>query len=993
MWICPKDELNAEYADSFLLDKKYVAHDDYQLILGRTDRGGARVLRACLGFGESSATWHSRPARFRPHEWRQVAFTYDGAGTGAFYLDGVPWGSKRMAGCGSITPGRHPLSIGDRIGSYYHGFPGYIDQVRICRGVRGFEFVRIQWVSDRTCYERMEPDVSLAFRVTNLRSTPLAGAELVFAMDGNSVSTTPLDELAAGATVEIECPLDTRLRPDTYPLLARITASGPPAYQTARSFSVRVAPRHPRRFPVVMWGVYGGVTQEIDRLQQIGFSHVLGLSADYAKIRKAGEVTEPAEAEKVAETRQMLDEALARGLRVSATLSPGAAMRGETDLQRIDRQGKAYAHRPDICGLCAELGPFCRHVGASVARTYGHFPAFDSALLHTEVRGHARPCFHDHDKAAFRQHAGIDIPAEVSGSRGVDYRKLDDFPATRVIPDDHPIYTYYRWYWKTGDGWNGLNTALHDGLKSTGRDGLWTWHDPAVRVASVYGSGGATDVLSQWTYSYPDPIRIAVATDELLAMAAGTQPPQRVMKMTQIIWYRSQTAPETKEDSATRYTARWEREQPHAPFITIPPMHLREAFWTKISRPIEGIMYHGWQSLVPCDAPSAYRYTHPQTQHELARLIREIIEPLGPTLLAIPGVPGDVAFLESFASEMFARRGTYGWCGGWAGDAYHVLLYTHLQPEIIFDETIVGRGLKDFRVLVLTDCDVLTESVVGKIQQFQKAGGLIVGDERLCPAIQPDVELKSYARTGRAHEDKQKLLALAAQLTTQLDQRYTRYVDTSQPEVIPYYRRFGPTDYVFLVNDRREFGRYVGHHGIVMENGLPCRASVSVRRSEGVVYDLVEHRRVDAQQKDEQLVFEVALAPCGGGMYMISPQAIDKVVIAAPQQVDRPGRFRCRITVADAKGEPLSAVVPLEVNIWDAEGRAAEYSGHYAAASGTLEVKLDIAPNDPAGVWQIDVRELASGRKSSHALRVGTVPDASGRDLPSNVAQPVQPKG
>ena len=28
-------------------------------------------------------------------------------------------------------------------------------------------------------------------------------------------------------------------------------------------------------------------------------------------------------------------------------------------------------------------------------------------------------------------------------------------------------------------------------------------------------------------------------------------------------------------------------------FITIAPMHLREALWCKISRPIQGIMYHG----------------------------------------------------------------------------------------------------------------------------------------------------------------------------------------------------------------------------------------------------------------------------------------------------------------------------------------------------------------------------------------------------------------
>ncbi len=118
-------------------------------------------------------------------------------------------------------------------------------------------------------------------------------------------------------------------------------------------------------------------------------------------------------------------------------------------------------------------------------------------------------------------------------------------------------------------------------------------------------------------------------------------------------------------------------------------------------------MYHGWPSLVPCEPGGAYCYTHPQTQHELARLIDEIVRPLGPTLLQVPGVKSDVAFLESFASQMFARRGTYGWGGSWVGDAYLVTLYAHLQPEIVYDQTVAGRALHHYRVFGMPKGDVL----------------------------------------------------------------------------------------------------------------------------------------------------------------------------------------------------------------------------------------------------------------------------------------------
>ena len=100
------------------------------------------------------------------------------------------------------------------------------------------------------------------------------------------------------------------------------------------------------------------------------------------------------------------------------------------------------------------------------------------------------------------------------------------------------------------------------------------------------------------------------ATDELFAMAEG-KPGQRVMKMTQVIWYRSRTAPELPKDEAQ--LAQWEKDQPDAEFITIAPDHLREAFWSKLSRPIRGIMYHGWQSLVDTGSTKGYVFTHPET--------------------------------------------------------------------------------------------------------------------------------------------------------------------------------------------------------------------------------------------------------------------------------------------------------------------------------------------------------------------------------------------
>lgn len=975
MWIAAGDDL-AGYAESYLLDKKYVADDDYQVMLTAASPQGMRRLVANLGFGDGSFAFTSDEARFEAGDWHHVAFTYDGRGRGRFFLDGSAFGGGEAPGRESVHAGKHPLSIGDRIGSYFHGFPGLIDQVRITIGLPEFQKVSLSLATERRAYVRRESPPALSIRVTNRGRKALAGAKVRVSTGGLAEREFTVPGLAAGAGHDLSYALDTGLRCGEYALDAAIEVRGPPRYATRESWPVWVVSRPlPHRMPVVMWGINSPerVMEEMDRLQEIGFTHCLGLACDTARIEAGGAKADPGKPEAMAKARAMLDAALVRGLSVTASLSPGSWLRSKKDLLRADRSGRPYGGKPDVCALFPQAADLCRNVGAAMARAYGRFPAFDSALLHTEVRDAARPCFHAHDREALRAATGLaDVPPAVVGKEGVRWEDLRGFPADRVVHDDDLLLAYYRWYWKEGDGWPALDTALAEGLRTMGRGDFWTFHDPAVRVASTYGSGGDVDVLSHWTYSYPDPIRIGTATDELLAMAAGAKRPQRVMKMTQAIWYRSQTAPPSAE-SRRRGAVRspWEDTDPDAAFLTIAPMHLREAFWTEISRPIAGVMVHGWESLVPTGSTGGYRFTHPETRHELARLVRDVVRPLGPTLVQVPGSRSDVRFLESFASQMFARRGTYGWGGTWAGDAYLVLQWAGLQPEVVYDEGVANDGLDGVKVLVLVDCDVLTATVASKVRAFQKAGGIVVGDERLCPAIRPDVLVAPYDRVGKADVDKVALQERAARLRKDLGRRYERYVDTSDPDVVPHVRRTGTSDYVFVVNDRREYGDYVGQHGLVMENGLPSEASVEIARPSGFAYDLVRAREVPTKALAGKTTLDVALEPCEGRVFLVTSRAIDSVRVEAPATARAGTAIPVRVAVLDAAGTPIDAVVPLRVDVRDPDGRAGEAEGFYGAVAGRLEVTLDFAANDARGTWTVRATDLASGREAVHYVRVG----------------------
>ncbi len=674
--------------------------------------------------------------------------------------------------------------------------------------------------------------------------------------------------------------------------------------------------------------------------------------------------------DKILSNRQRLDRLTAMNMDALLRLNPGHYLAprqagtpsAHPEYNRLRRDGKQHSNTN---GLFPRIQQFHRDTGEAIAKSFGDFPVFKGALVNGEVRDKTSLSFHEIDREAYRAYSGKDIPALAQSTRGVGYQKLADFPADRIVPDNHDILQYYRWFWKQGDGWNHLNGLVAQGIKSTGRDDIFTWIDPAVRVPSVYGSGGEVDFINQWTYTYPDPLKVELATQELLAMAKG-RPGQKVMSMTQAIWYRTGT---TEPPKAGQETA-WEKAVPDAKYISAAPDHLSQALWLKLSQPIQAIAYHGWGSLGTEMGyrQSAYSTTNTETHKRLAQSIKEIVEPLGPTLLQVPAEPSEVAFLESFTSQMLAGRGTYGWGVGWGTESYLIARYAGLQPEIIYDETVQQKGLDQYKVLFLMDCDVLSQSVAQEIRKFQDRGGIVIGDERLAPGIQPDILLRSMER-GQPAETRQLRNEKVVQLRAELDELYRLPFVSSNREVLLSRRHFGSSEYLFAVNDSRTFGDYVGQYGKVMEKGLPASTRVSLARPAGYVYDLMQQKAMHLQ-KGAELGFDVNLAGGGGTVFLVTDRPVGALTATLPATA-RPGTvLPLTVQLNNQAGQPLQAVVPMQVTLLDPRNREAEGSGYYGAANGQLQVSFDLAPNDLPGRWRVEITERITGQKLTKEFTV-----------------------
>ena len=156
-------------------------------------------------------------------------------------------------------------------------------------------------------------------------------------------------------------------------------------------------------------------------------------------------------------------------------------------------------------------------------------------------------------------------------------------------------------------------------------------------------------------------------------------------------------------------------------------------------------MFHGAGSCWGKPGDKGYVTTNPDTKEMFKKVINGVVKPLGPTLKRIPDRPHEVAILESFASTIYAQRGTWGWSGRWISDAHLMLQWARLSPSVIYEEEIMRDGFGGIKVMCLVDCDVLTEGVLQKIQEFQNKGGIVIADENVSPKIVADISIRSIS--------------------------------------------------------------------------------------------------------------------------------------------------------------------------------------------------------------------------------------------------------
>lgn len=958
-----------------LLDKQGAQKECFRWNLMPANERGLRRMVVSLGFGTFLKEFVSEPVLLPTGVWKHLAFTYDGAGRVAFYSDSQPVGEAYEDRCGAVQPGGQALSIGDAIAG--RGcFQGDIDEVRLCAGIRGFAAFALEISSSRHVWERMERPLPMKITCTNLRRLPLTGADMTFNTAGLEQSFI-FPDLAPGESNVNEYGPDTALKPGSYTLEVIM---GKGSSRVSRLQEFHIVARRLQMLPVIM---DGASEEDLPHLQPLACTHWTGLTnADAPYLG-------PNDRHHHLKVQPRMDAGLFNGLRTVAALAPWRVAITDTRLHRISREGKNY-EPPDLDAAGGVAG-LTGMSGQRLMVGFRDYQTWAGVWLNAAPRSTAQPGFSAAEREAYRKFSGQDIPPEVQNGGGVDWKSLTGFPTDRVLPDDHPVLRYYRWFWSTGNGWKAANEAWYQGMdrRRQERTDVWTLHDPTVQQPSIAGTDGMVNYIGDRTMDARDPIMSGLCVDQLLAMGAAHSREMGIFGITPLSWEREMVSPIGNEGTGKSIAL----ADAIAPVrrISIAPALLRENLWMMMSRPVKGIVCTDWPALrsSPEQVKNRGIATHPQSYAAFRDVADRLLFPLGPMLARRQPWRSSIALLESFTSQMMAGRGLYRGGSPRTLEVWQALQRAHLQADIVYEEILATGGLEGRQILIMTECDVLPASVVETLKKWQQQGGKILADEHLCPALEADALLSETSgpvvTTGSSEVSAAASavapVAAAAPAPSPLslpeslaqtckDLGLQPQVGCDNPDVILHASQTGEAVCLFVINDSREPGAYVGKHGLVKESGLPVTTTLNLGQESVNVYDLTRAAFVLPKRSDNGLTIPLKLGPSEGRVLLLSPSPLLEMNLDLPETASCGNVAEAIITLTTSGGRPMPAAIPVSVRIRDADGAPAEWDGFHVVENGKLILRINLASNETPGTWEVFVRELASGMETLKWMRV-----------------------
>lgn len=549
-------------------------------------------------------------------------------------------------------------------------------------------------------------------------------------------------------------------------------------------------------------------------------------------------------------------------------------------------------------------------------------------------------------------------------------------PADGIIAADHPLYAFHRW-WHSAEG--GSDVVTNDLLAlAVNREhpGLLTAKDPIARRPPLR-SHRHVRVAQDWLY-YPELYHVVAMTEQLQALSRGL-PDMCTSTMPQFLLKAGMAAPFDGMPSADMFReAAWLASSRRTRLIT---------FWNANNAFSQGDQQTAEQlaRLTPDELKKAKAWD-PGLRQAFVEVSRQLWEPFGALLPEWRDATRRVALVHSMAGLLF---GDVRWFDG--STLPDALARSGVPYDLLLDEDFENPdfALESYDLIVLPALKALPAVAVSRLRQAAANGTRLIADPAFAMAAAlPEARIlaANQAAAGRQQELLQEELRLLEQYAGRTDapayveameelsrQRPAAFAELdpllAELPRMPWRREQGQAfwnmleldgaSYLVAINDLRAAGPLYGRYGKVREKGLPQQVIFAPQATRTrFAWDLTASQAVPADR------LTLDLAPGSGRIIMLSDTPIGALQLRLPDKAARGTFFPVEADL------PSAGAIPAEVIFSDPAGRRSSHSHYTLIRNGSLRLRLPAAWNAPAGRWQVEIRELATGQRCSGTLDI-----------------------
>ncbi|MCM8804663.1 MAG: hypothetical protein NC833_05375 [Candidatus Omnitrophica bacterium] len=536
-------------------------------------------------------------------------------------------------------------------------------------------------------------------------------------------------------------------------------------------------------------------------------------------------------------------------------------------------------------------------------------------------------------------------------------KELVEGPEDGIVKKDDNFYNFHFWYHEGYANEIAINKICIEEIKKE-REDIKVIIEPILRYPPKK-KYERIDIAQEWFY-YENPKKTVWIQENLTALTRGKD--IKISGMPQFLFKA--------------------HAQPFA--ITPPPDLFKQATLLCLSRPLDILTFWGWHNVLE-KAKDYYtieqmeektknydidskKWTKeqleevrkggenglgfvyvPETKQAFLSISKEYFLPFGKLFRKWENYPRKIAVLNSFASWIYSnvRWPSYGYLG----DA---VISSGLPFDVYWDEDFIGSSeiLNNYDVLVLPQTYAITIDTYNAIKNFVERGGKVLVDD-VFNVRGIDKNIYSFKE-----EEKEKIKNFVRE-------NVKLPVKIIGDDVLINILKFKDVNYLFIVNCKNDFGRYLGRWGKIKEKGVENKIKLIIEEDFGdFLYDLNENRIISGNKKENSTEIELNLSGAEGKILYISKEKLIEVEIKTEKSKIKKGEQQ-KFSVILKGNKNLMTGVPLKIEIITPENEISDLSGYYLCEDGIFNFPFYLPLNAKEGEWKINIKEFLTGKEKN----------------------------